>query len=205
MRLVILLIFLIPLYLSAQTEVRIHPTQVGLFGAGNGDFFRANPATGGGDWTPAAALQGSLFLPPGTEGQTLRNSAGSWVASSTLTNNGSYIGVGTTPNYTLHVNTTTASGQMLSVNSSNLLLTAPMSYINAGSSSDIGAYCYGNNMYWGLGGRTTLMNLKNNALKLSLGNLSGGLEVEGSAAGYTAATIKLISSGSANIRGTGRN
>jgi hypothetical protein len=92
---------------------------------------------------------------------------------------------------------------MLSVNSSNLLLTAPMSYINAGSSSDIGAYCYGNNMYWGLDGKTTLMNLKNNALKLSLGNLSGGLEVEGSAAGYTAATLKLISLGSANIRGTG--
>src|SRR4030043_1978022 len=39
---------------------------------------------------------GTSLLPTGTTGQTLRNNAGAWVASSLLFNNGTSIGIGTT-------------------------------------------------------------------------------------------------------------
>lgn len=95
-RIALFLSFLFPFLLSAQpVEVPIHPSQVGLFGAGNGDFLRANPATGGGEWSPVASLQGTLFLPSGTTGQTLRHNGTGWEANSVLYNSGIYIGVGT--------------------------------------------------------------------------------------------------------------
>jgi hypothetical protein len=56
----------------------------------------------GAAWT-SAALTG--LLPSGTDGQTVRNSGGQWVANSFLYNTGSSIGIGTTsPSGLLHLN-----------------------------------------------------------------------------------------------------
>lgn len=82
---------------SAQpSEVFVHPTQVGLFGASNGSFFRANFSTGGGEWQSSSSLQGSFLLPSGAYTNTLRHDGSAWVASTLLANDGSYIGIGTT-------------------------------------------------------------------------------------------------------------
>src|SRR3569832_2178811 len=44
------------------------------------------------------------LLPAGTNGQTLRNSGGTWIADSYLYNDGYRIGIGTaTPNWGLHL------------------------------------------------------------------------------------------------------
>lgn len=95
LRFITLLVFF-PLFAHAQSDVRLHPTQVGLFGASNGDFLRANPSTGGGEWSPTASIQGTLLLPSGSSGNTLRHNGSSWIANNFLYNNGSAIGVGTT-------------------------------------------------------------------------------------------------------------
>lgn len=90
------LFLLVPVLSFGQTEARLHPTQVGLFGASNGDFLRANPANGGGEWSPTASIQGTLLLPSGSSGNTLRHNGSSWIANSFLYNSGTAIGVGTT-------------------------------------------------------------------------------------------------------------
>lgn len=60
-RIALFLSFLFPFLLSAQpVEMRIHPSQVGLFGAGNGDIMTANAAAGGGQWSTPASLQAGL-------------------------------------------------------------------------------------------------------------------------------------------------
>jgi len=51
------------------------------------------------------SLTGEVVLPSGTSGQTLRHDGTNWVASSTIFNNGTNVGIGTTtPSHTLHVN-----------------------------------------------------------------------------------------------------
>lgn len=60
-RIALFLSFLFPFLLSAQpVEMRIHPSQIGLFGAGNGDIMTANAAAGGGQWSTPASLKSSL-------------------------------------------------------------------------------------------------------------------------------------------------
>jgi len=60
-RIALFLSFLFPLLLAAQpVEMQIHPSQVGLFGAGSGDIMTANAAAGGGQWSTPASLKSSL-------------------------------------------------------------------------------------------------------------------------------------------------
>ncbi len=47
---------------------------------------------------------GAGSLPSGTNGQTLRNSSGSWVADSNLINNGTNVGIGVSPSFKLDIN-----------------------------------------------------------------------------------------------------
>ncbi|MDO8600024.1 MAG: hypothetical protein Q7R73_00175 [bacterium] len=55
-------------------------------------------------------LGSSGSLPAGTDGQTIRNSGGTWVANSTLYNNGTNVGIGTAgPGAKLHIEASSAS------------------------------------------------------------------------------------------------
>ena len=57
----------------------------------------------GADWKTLTG-EGAEVLPPGTSGQTLRNTGSSWAAVSNLYNSGTYVGIGTTsPESKLHV------------------------------------------------------------------------------------------------------
>lgn len=74
-------------------DVQMHPTLIGLFGASDGAFLRADGATNGGVWTPYSALQGSLFLPAGASGNTLRYTGSGWAAATNITNTGHFVGI----------------------------------------------------------------------------------------------------------------
>ena len=92
---IFLLMLMVPLLAFAQpTEVTLHPTQMGLFGASAGSFFRAGAS--GGQWESSSSLQGTLLLPSGTQNHTLRYNGSAWVSSGTLSNDGNFVGIGTT-------------------------------------------------------------------------------------------------------------
>lgn len=95
---------LLPFLCFAQTEVKLHPAQIGGFGAGSGDFLRFNIGTGGGAWESASSLRGSLLLPTGSINQTLRHDGSNWVANSGLSATTNRVGIGTSsPAVTLDI------------------------------------------------------------------------------------------------------
>lgn len=66
-------------------DVQMHPTLIGLFGAPDGAFLRANAGENGAWWMPAEWLRGSLFMPIPTEnGQMIFNNYGTWYTNPTL-------------------------------------------------------------------------------------------------------------------------
>lgn len=86
-------------------EVRRRPlsvTPAQITNGTTGSFLRSGASVPA--WETAASLQGSLLLPSGTSGQTLRYGS-AWTANSLLYNDGTNIGIGTTsPAQKLDVN-----------------------------------------------------------------------------------------------------
>lgn len=80
-------------------------------------YVLTSDASGAGTWQPAP----SGTVPAGTDGDTLRNSGGNWIADSFLYNSGTAIGIGTTsPLKTLTVNGDTLISGVLTVATSGL-------------------------------------------------------------------------------------
>lgn len=92
MRLLFLLLFIASISGTSfgQNEVRIHPSQLGLFGvASPGDIMTANPATGGGLWQTQAALAPGLNY---------------WIKTGNFLSYNNRVGINTTsPERMLHV------------------------------------------------------------------------------------------------------
>jgi hypothetical protein len=61
----------------------------------------------------AASSGNSSSLPTGTTGQTLRHDGSNWVANSNLTNNGSQVGIGTSPNSSAVLDVASTTGGFL--------------------------------------------------------------------------------------------
>lgn len=89
-----LICLLIAMSVFGQSDVRIHPTQIGLFGAGSGDVLTANPAQGAAQWSTASSVVNGVLS--GTANQTLRHNGSIWAPSSLITNNGNFVGIDNT-------------------------------------------------------------------------------------------------------------
>lgn len=95
------LIFL-PLFGFAQTEVFIHPTQVGLFGAANNSILSANTGTGVAEWTAAATWLTAVGAVTGTG---TANQIAYWGSTTSITGH---------PNLTFTGTNTVTMGQLTS-------------------------------------------------------------------------------------------
>jgi hypothetical protein len=89
----VFLLLLLPFCLFGQVESKIHPGQIGAYGASNGSIMQLT--SGVGSFVAPSTLQGSFLLPTGINGQTLYNISGTWAATSNLFNSGTGVGVGT--------------------------------------------------------------------------------------------------------------
>jgi len=88
-------------------------TVSGLGSAGNVVVMADNSGNLFSTTTASIMPQGTVSLPGGTSGQTLRYSGSAWIANSTLYNNGSSIGIGTTtPLASLHIVMNTGMAQL---------------------------------------------------------------------------------------------
>lgn len=80
--------------LFAQTDVNIHPAQVGLFGVGTGYILTSNPSGSGGQWSTSSSVINSAVT--GSIGNIMSYAAGGWTANTFLNVSGSDLRVGST-------------------------------------------------------------------------------------------------------------
>ncbi len=62
-----LICLLIAMSVFGQSDVRLHPTQIGLFGAGSGQILVSNPASGGAQWSSGSTFINGLIGRPENE------------------------------------------------------------------------------------------------------------------------------------------